>query len=228
MLNMIKLDWLGMKYYHVRIIVLPLMIIFMGFFSEIFIIPVIAFMMLAFSINPFAVEEKGKLDNLYLTLPVTRKAIVSARFGLSLIMEFVGLIVGTVVTVILSAALYGRTIGFEHTFKADFDSIFLLVCGSLLFYAIMNLSMFPILFKIGYAKGKTLGFFIPLGVSMALIYAVFLVGMFNDSIREFGMAALEWSLANVIPTAVILLGAAALILAISYVLSRKLYARREF
>jgi len=228
MLNMIKLDWLGMKYYHVRIIILPLMIVFMGFFNELFVIPVIAFMMLSFSVNPFAVEEKGKLDNLYLTLPVTRNDIVNARFGLSLIMEFAGLAVGTVVTIIMSSLLYGRTIGFEHTFKADFNSVFLLICSSLLFYAIMNLSMFPILFKIGYAKGKTLGFFIPLGISIVLIYAVFFAVMFSDSVREFGVTALEWSLNNTILTAVIMLGAAALILAISYMLSRRLYAKREF
>jgi len=30
MLNMIKLDWLGMKYYWVRVIIIPLSICFMG------------------------------------------------------------------------------------------------------------------------------------------------------------------------------------------------------
>jgi len=44
MLNMIKLDWLGMKYYWVRIIIIPLSIYFMGFFNEVLIIPFLSFL----------------------------------------------------------------------------------------------------------------------------------------------------------------------------------------
>lgn len=229
MLSMIKLDWLGMKYYWIRIIVVPVLICFVGFFNEAFIIPALAFVMLSFSVNPFAVEEKGKLDNLYLTLPVTRKTIVNARFGLSLIMQVTGLVVGTVVTLGLSTLLYRQTfIGLEHTFKADFVTVFMIICSSLLFYAIMNLSMFPVLFKIGYAKGKALGFYIPIGVSVVIIYGVYLGWLYNNNFNKWLLSALEWSLDHTIGVSLILLAAAALVLAVSYVLSHKVYAKREF
>jgi ABC-type transport system involved in multi-copper enzyme maturation permease subunit len=180
---MIKLDWLGMKYYWVRIIIIPLSICLMGFFSEALIIPFLSFFMLSFSVNPFAVEEKGKLDNLYLTLPVTRKTIVNARFGLSLIMLFAGIVFGVLLTILMSALLYGQTIFFVHSFQADLTTMFLRICVSLLLYAIMNLSMFPILFKIGYAEGKALGFYVPVGVSLAVTYFFVFLWNYNYSIR---------------------------------------------
>jgi len=228
MLNMIKLDWLGMKYYWVRIIIIPLSICFMGFFSEVIIIPLLSFFMLSFSVNPFAVEEKGKLDHLYLTLPVTRKTIVNARFGLSLIMLFTGIIFGAFLTILMSTLFCGKTIFFEHTFQAKFATMFLLICVSLLLYAILNLSMFPILFKIGYAKGKALGFYIPAGVSMAVFYFFILLWIYNDSIRGEVISAFEWSLANTVWAAVIILAASLIFFSISYVLSQRVYSRREF
>jgi ABC-type transport system involved in multi-copper enzyme maturation permease subunit len=200
----------------------------MGFFSELLIIPFIAFFMLSFSVNPFAVEEKGKLDNLYLTMPITRKNIVNARFGLSLIMLFIGLAFGTIVTTIMAKTFYGKTILFERTFNAEFKSIFLLTCGALLFYAVMNLSTFPMLFKLGYARGKVLGFYIPVGVSVTLCYVVFLLAEFNESFGKQLLSALEWTLANTLWAAVIMFGLAALMLMVSYLLSQKVYAKREF
>jgi len=228
MLNMIKLDWLGMKYYWVRIIIIPLSICFMGFISEAIIIPFLSFFMLSFSVNPFAVEEKGKLDHLYLTLPVTRKTIVNARFGLSLIMLFAGLAFGVFLTILMSSLLHGKTIILEHNFQADFATMFLLICASLLLYAIMNLSMFPILFKIGYAKGKALGFYIPIGVSMAVIYFFIIMWNYSDSVRERLISVFEWSLANTVWAAVIILATSVIIFSISYTLSQIVYSRREF
>ena len=228
MLNMIKLDWLGMKYYQKRIFIMPLFIFLYGFLSEAFIVLFMSYLTLVFSVNPFAVEEKGKLDNLYLTLPVTRKTIVRARFGLSLIMQFAGLIVGIIVTIIYARLLYGREVIYTHTFKANFDTMFLTVCTSLLFYAVMNLSIFPILFKLGYAKGKAVGFFMPVAGICAAIIFIFTLWQFKGAFRAFILSAHKWALANAVITAVLMLAAAALILAFSYTLSYKVYAKREF
>ena len=228
MLNMIKLDWLGMKYYWVRIIIIPLSFCLMGLLSEAIVIPLLSFFMLSFSVNPFAVEEKGKLDHLYLTLPVTRKTIVNARYGLSLIMLFAGIVFGAFLTILMSKLLYGKTVFFEHNFQADFATMFLLICVSLLLYAIMNLSMFPILFKIGYAKGKALGFYIPVGVSTAVIYFFIFLWNYNYSIRDRLISVFEWSLANTVWAAVIILTASVIFFSVSYVLSQRVYSRREF
>ena len=227
MLNMIKLDWLGMKVYHKRFILIPLGICYMGFLNELLILPCTVFFMLSFSVNPFAMEEKGKLDNLYLSLPITRKTIVRARLSLSLIMLGLGMALGTVMTIIMSKLLYGHNEIFIHFFQADFNSMCLLICGSLLFYAIMNLSTFPILFKIGYAKGKVFGFYIPVGAMVFLFSGINFIAYFNDSFYDKAIAAIEWALEHTMGTAAIMLAAAVLALAISYVLSQRLYAKRE-
>ena len=228
MLNMLKLDWLGMKFYHKRFVVIPLGVCFMGLYSEFIILPMVAFLMLSFSVNPFAVEEKGKLDNLYLTMPIARKTIVNARFGLSLLMLLFGLILGTIVTPIVAKALYGKTFLYERAFDADFKTIFLLICGAILSYAIMNLSTFPVLFRLGYARGKALGFYIPFGAAAVIIAVVFMVAEQSKTFREWLTSALVWTLDNTVWAAVIMLGVAVVMLAVSYVLSQKLYAKREF
>jgi len=229
MLNMIKLDWIGMKCYHKRFIIIPCAILLYGFFLAPIIIPFMAFFMLSFSVNPFAVEEKGKLDNLYLTLPVTRRMIVNARYGLSLFMQFIGFTTGTVVTIIYAKLLYGRTtFGITHSFNAGFSEMFLIICGSLLLYAIMNLSSFPVLFKIGYAKGRGLGFYVPAIGFAVVVSTVYILWYVNDTFQKFVSSAVEWAFANTVWTAALLLAGAVLILALSYMISQKVYATREF
>ncbi|MCL2030074.1 MAG: ABC-2 transporter permease [Oscillospiraceae bacterium] len=228
MLNMIKLDWLGMKVYHRRFMIIPLAISLYGFFHVAVIIPMLVYMFFSFSVNPFAVEEKGKLDNLYLTLPVTRRSIVKARFGLSLLMLSIGLAAGIILTVTLSALFYGRTIIYPRTFHADFPAMLLIICASVLFYAILNLSTFPTLFKLGYAKGKLIGFILPIGFVSVVIAALFVLWSAVDTFQEWLMSAVAWASGNAVLVAVIMSAASALLLAVSYALSQKVYAQREF
>ncbi len=228
MFNMIKLDWLGMKYYWLRIIIVPIVIAFYGILNEALIIPFVSFMFLSFSVNPFAVEEKGKLDNLYLTLPITRKTIVKTRYCLSLIMQLVGIIFGIIVTVLMASILNGKTIIYKHVFTADFQKILLLVCGSLLSYAVMNLAMFPTLFKIGYAKGKSIGFYIPVVAVTIILFALYLLWYVNDDFKQWLINAIGWAYNNPLCISGIMLVSASLLLALSYVLSNLFYSKREF
>lgn len=229
MINMIKLDWIGMKYYHKRVfLLLPMVLIYSLVIHEAVLIPIIVFALASFSVNPFAVEEKGKLDNLYLTLPVTRKSIVRARFGLSLIMQLIGFAIGITGTVLLSKLLYGKTLFIPHAFQVDFPMMLIVVCSSLLFYAVMNVSMFPVLFKIGYAKGKALGFYIPISVTGVIVCMLFILWQISGAFRAGMLFVVAWAFANTVWAALILLAMAAVILAISYILSCRLYAKRDF
>ena len=229
MLNMIKLDWLSMKCYHKRFVIIPITILAYGLLHEAVIILFMVFLVHSFSVNPFAVEEKGKLDNLYLTLPVTRKNIVNARFSLALMMQFAGLILGSAVTLIYSALFYGKTVlyVFLHNFKPDFASMFLIISGSLCFYAVMNLSTFPMLFKIGYAKGKMIGFIIPLVAASAMGGVTVTLWNVSAGFKQTASAVIEWSFANTVLAAAVILFAAVLLFAVSYVLSQRAYAKRE-
>ena len=230
MLNMIKLDWLGMKCYQKRFVILPLTICAYGLLHEAVILLFTVFLVNSFSTNPFAVEEKGQLDHLYLTLPVTRAKIVNARFGLALIMQAVGLVIGTALTLVYSALLYGRTVlyVFPHNFKADFDTMFLLISGCLLFFAVMNLSTFPVLFKIGYAKGKLLGLVIPVVAASAIGGVFVTMWNVNAAFQGWVSSVLAWAFAHTVAAAAVALAAAAAVLALSYGLSRWFFAKREF
>jgi magnesium-transporting ATPase (P-type) len=143
-------------------------------------------------------------------------------------MLFAGIVFGIFLTILMSALLYGKIVFYEHTFQADFATMFLLICVSLLLYAIMNLSMFPILFKIGYARGKALGFYIPVGVSMVVIYFSIFLWNYNDSIRGRLISVFEWSLANTIWAVVIIVAVSVIFFSISYALSQRVFSKREF
>jgi hypothetical protein len=141
----------------------------------------------------------------------------------------IGVVAGTVLTLIFNAFLYGRTmLLFEHTFKADFMATLLIICASLLVYAVMNLSMFPVLFKIGYAKGKALGYYIPCIVACVALGVIYILRHLYEPFSVWLLSVMGYVLANTTATAFIILGAAVLIFAASYALSQKVYAKREF
>ncbi len=230
MAKMVKLDWASMKYYRKQMfIILPWIIISFGLMGEELLIPILGFCMMCYSVNPFAVEEKGMLNHLYLTLPVTRKAIVRARYGLALIMQFIGIAAGIVITIAASALLHGRVIlSFSHTFEVNFTNVFFIVCLTLLIYSVMNLATFPVLFKLGYAKGKAWGYYVPvMGVFMlGYVFAVLIT--YSGSFAVWVSSALEWTFIHPAAAAAVMLGLSSLIVMLSYVLSCRIYGKREF
>jgi hypothetical protein len=222
------MDWIGMKYYQKRIILAPLFICIATYTIPIAAIPVMTYFMLSFSVNPFAVEEKGKLDNLYLTLPVKRSTIVRARFGLSFLMVAIGQIVGVLAAFTITALSNVFPPPFRYLMDLSFQNVFLFISVSLFMYAVLNLSMFPFLFKIGYARGKALGFYLPNIAVLVTFYVVFLLVHFNPSIGNALNQGFLWVLEHILMTSLLLLGAAVAFLLLSYRLSLMLYHKREF
>jgi hypothetical protein len=225
---MIRFDWIGMKYYQKRAFLIPVFAIGVSLLFPIAAIPYMVFGMLSFSVNPFAVEEKGKLDQLYLTLPVDRRTIVRARFGLSFLMVAFGLLIGVLLTFLLTTLESIMPLPILHTIDLTFRNLFLLLCASLLMYAILNLSMFPFLFKIGYVKGKVVGFYLPIIAFLIIFYVVFMLAILNPPFSHFMMQGLQWVMQHILLTSLLMLGAAAAILLLSYHLSLYLYRKREF
>jgi hypothetical protein len=222
------MDWIGMKYYQKRAFLVPVFACAVSLFFPIAAIPFLTYGMLSFSVNPFAVEEKGKLDHLYLTLPVDRRTIVRARFGLSFLMVASGLIFGVLLTFLLTALGAIMPLPVLHPMELTFQNLFLLICVSLLMYAILNLSMFPFLFKIGYVKGKVVGFYLPIFAFLILFYVVFLLAIYYPPFTTIMMQGLQWVFQHILLSSLIMLGAAAAILLLSYHLSLYLYRKREF
>jgi hypothetical protein len=95
-------------------------------------------------------------------------------------------------------------------------------------YAILNLSMFPFLFKIGYVKGKVVGFYLPVIAFLIIFYVVFMVAIYYPPFTHFMMQGLQWVSQHILLTSLLMLGSAGALLLISYHLSLYLYLKREF
>jgi len=226
---MIKLDWLGMRKYRNRIAVAVISSFVWGvvFGAEV-LLPMLVWGMFDTSLYCFDAEEKGKLNQLYLTLPITRGTLITARYSMSLILQAIGIAAGIVLTIAFSAIMQGRTVIRLHTFSPSPQSMFLIICASLLFCAILSLAMHPILHKFGYAKAKIVGYVLPMYGSIALIVAFIILAPRIGAIGNIAQSVSQWVNGNIALAALAMLCAAALLLAASFALSHKLYAKREF
>jgi len=240
MLNMIKLDWLGMKTYHLWLLAPPLVILLFvflfGSYVGLIVIPMVAFFMWSISTYLFMAEEKGKLENLYLTLPILRKTLVKARFGLFLFMQLSGIVFSVGLALSLSPLLggwsfmeylYGPPMGEPSSLLPSFDLIIFYVSFGLLSSAFFLLCSFPFLFKFGYSIGKIPGVYLP--VVVMLIIFIFGAGL-ASTVEPFAFwfsSVLEWAVANTLWFSLVLLAVAAVFFALSYLLSLKAFEKRE-
>ena len=229
MVRMIKIDFRAMKYYWSRSVAIPIAVLMAGLIAPLLVLPYTVFIMFAFSINPFAVEEKGKLDNLYLTLPISRKTIVRTRFALSLLMH-----VAAYVFSIPLMLIFVKFKGVENMhignvyFGLNVKMVCLLIAVCFLLYAILNATMFPILFKVGYAKGKIIGYYLPIIIMTVIVYCFVLLLTWSDRAIEDAIYVLNWAASHIGLTIGMILAVACLLLWGSYALSLRFYGKREF
>jgi len=229
MLNMMKLDWLGMRPYRSRIVIATISAFGWGILLDTrLILPFLVWGMFDTSLYCFDAEEKGKLNQLYLTLPISRGTLISARYMLSLTLQFIGVVVGIVFTFAFSTILYDRTIINTHTFNPNLESLVLIICGSLLFCAFLSLAIHPILHRFGYAKAKIIGYALPMYGSIILIVVFVNLAANVKVVGEFMDSILQWAFGNTALVSAIILGMVALFLVLSYTLSLKMYAKRDF
>jgi ABC-2 type transport system permease protein len=218
--KMISLDWRSMKTYQIRALLLPVFIFVSGFYMPLAIFPISIFIFLSFSINSFAVEEKGELNHLYLTLPVSRKMIVTARYLLSVIMMIIGLILCVFIMPLANMISPSK-------WYIGAKGYFIIISLCYLLYSILNLFMFPILFKMGYQKGKFLGFYMP-ATLFAIILTLYTVLTFLPSKKTLTIDYIFWASENIILVNILVIILASLILLASYFISLKVYDKRDF
>jgi len=219
--KMIVLDWRAMKYYQIRVLLLPgFVFIFGGVYSPLTVIPMSVVMSLNFSLNPFAVEEKGELNNLYLTLPVRRKSIVAGRYILSIIMLLCGIAIGILIMPLANKLSISKWfIGIE--------GFIVVISMSYLLYAILNLFMFPMLFRLGYHKGKFWGFYLPMGF-FALLFGAYLAITHLPENKTLTLNFIVYASENLLMVSGSIVVLATMLLILSYMISLKLYSKRDF
>lgn len=222
MFKMMKLDWNAMKYFRTSFIKIPvclLCLLVAGWFSSIYLVPLAVFLFFSFSVNSFAIEEKGDLNRFYLTLPVKRSQIVLGRYLLSFILFAVGALLGLALIPLTNLFSFSK-------WYPDFKWCLALFSFGFLCHALLSLFMYPLLFKLGYQKGKVWGFYIPASL-MGAAYAIFLE--YDIYAGGFFISDLLFYASNHIFAVVCAItGLGAAVLAVSFLLSMKLYSRREF
>ncbi|MDD4295816.1 MAG: ABC-2 transporter permease [Ruminiclostridium sp.] len=218
--KMIALDWRAMKFYQIRLLLLPVFVFILGFYSPLTVIPMSIILSLSFSVNPFAVEEKGALDNLYLTLPVRRKSIVAGRYMLSIIMLLCGIAIGILIMPLANKFSISKWfIGME--------GFMVVISLSYLLYAILNLFMFPILFRLGYHKGKFWGFYLPM-IFFALLFGVYSGITQLPGNKTLTIDFIVYASENLLMVSGSIVVLATILLILSYLISLKLYSKRDF
>ena len=220
MKRMAMIDWNAMKCFHLRLFLLPIISLAAGFISALLVVPTNVFMFLFFSVNTFAVEEKGDLNKLYLTLPVKRSAVVAGRYVLSICMGLAGLVTG------IPLAILADRFSLSH-YYGRIGWFLPVVTISYLLFSIFNLCMFPILFKMGYSKGKFWGMLVPIALFAALYGAWVIVSSLPGN-EYLLFNALEYASKNMFLVNGGIIVVATLVLLCSFLLSKNLYSNREF
>lgn len=219
--KMIALDWRSMKYYQIRFFLLPAAAFIFGcFYSPLLVIPMCVFMCMSFSVNPFAVEEKGELNNLYLTLPIKRNSVVAGRYALSFIMLIFGVVIGISVMPLANLLSVSK-------WYFSFEWYAVIISLSYLLYSVTNLFMFPTLFKIGYNKGKFWGFYLPV-ILFSLLFGAYYAVSFLPGNETLATDFLIYASENMLLISGGMIVLATVILIFSYMISVKLYSKRDF
>jgi len=210
MLGLIKKDFLLIKANLKSIVIIfivYLMLAFQGTFDVTFIVPLIGIMMF---ISTFSYDDFNNWNSYAVTLPDGRKNIVKAKYVASIIL-----------TIILGAVALAISIGINYTRTSgiNLEEIVSSLMGTVLSSVIIISLFYPIVFKFGATNGRIILFAVVFGITGIAA----LISQFIDMIPIINMInKLDNYAIIAIPIISILL------LGISYLISNKIYERKEF
>ncbi len=213
-LSFMKLDYVTLRPY-VTMKNLFIMIAVALFFtvqsntSSISILMAYGFM---FTGYPFAVGEKCNMDELYISLSISRNAVVGGRYLFTILMELCLGVFACLVSVLLSLLLH-RPIEARETLIVVVTLFFVL--------SFLQTLQLPVFFKMGYAKGKMMTY-------MPLMVLAFLIIVISKHVSKVLSRFIEWLSKN--PVTAITSGILIWLLTvlISYQIALKLYKKRDF
>ncbi|MCL1842782.1 MAG: ABC-2 transporter permease [Defluviitaleaceae bacterium] len=227
--KLLMLDWRAMKGMKKYILLSQTMIVFPFVFSSILIIPFCVFLSMTIATYPFGAEEKGGLNNLFLTMPIKRRDIVNSRFVLSGLLLVYGLIIGRLLFNLanfISETTESRNFFTSRWYFGVSGNIAFFAVNYLLF-AIVNLFMYPVLFKLGYQKGKTPGLILPAAL-FGLLYMAFIIVFSAPRFAALPTRFISFASQNLLLVGGGIALFATAIMVLSYALSLRVFNRREF
>ena len=209
MLGLVKKDLLMIKG-NMRQVILFLVVFLILAFQEnniIVIVPVFVSMMVF--ITTFSYDEYNKWDAYAISLPVSRKNIVKAKYVASIILWAIALLVTVVITGIMG--LFEQNINYFEMFGMILGCVFSIV--------LLEAIMFPLIFKFGVEKGR-IGLFVGVFAIAGLLGFIF-TGIDLENATGFIEIFNKYYYILIPLVAVILL-------VISYFVSKKIYLKKEF
>ena len=209
MLGLVKKDLLMIKG-NIRQVILFLVVFLILAFQEnniIVIVPVFVSMMVF--ITTFSYDEYNKWDAYAISLPVSRKNIVKAKYVASIILWAIALLVTVVIT--------GITGLFEQ--NINYFEMFGMILGCVFSIVLLEAIMFPLIFKFGVEKGR-IGLFVGVFAIAGLLGFIF-TGIDLENATGFSEIFNKYYYILIPLVAVILL-------VISYFVSKKIYLKKEF
>ncbi len=209
MLGLIKKDLLMIKG-NLRQAILFLVVFIILALQEnniIVIVPVFVSMMIF--MTTFSYDEYNKWEAYAISLPVSRKNIVKAKYFASIILWAIALLVTAVITVVMGI--------FEQ--NINYSEMIGMILGCVFSIVLLEALMFPLIFKFGVEKGR-IGVFIGVFVIAALLGFIF-TGIDLENANGFIEFFNNYYYILIPLVAVILM-------VISYFVSKKIYLKKEF
>ena len=176
-----------------------------------FVLATVQMFAILFSGYPFMVGEESGIDPLYKLFSISSKDVVKGRYLLATVSVIIMLVVGIIMAML---------IGIAYPMEDLFYSLLLAApCIGLVSLIIIFIE-YPIYFKYGYKKGKTLTAVPMLLLAIGAVCSTY----FNEtlkSILQFLVMSPFMAMAVICIIFIIIIG-------VSLQLSNKLYARRDF
>ena len=176
-----------------------------------FVLATVQMFAILFSGYPFMVGEESGIDPLYKLFSISSKDVVKGRYLLATVSVIIMLVVGVIMAML---------IGLAYPMEDLFYSLLLAApCIGLISLIIIFIE-YPIYFKYGYKKGKTLTVVPMLLLAIGAVCFTY----FNESLKSI----LQFLVMNPFMARGIICSIFLIIVVVSLKLSNRLYAKRDF
>lgn len=176
-----------------------------------FVLATVQMFAILFSGYPFMVGEESGIDPLYKLFSISSKDVVKGRYLLATVSVIIMLVVGVVMAML---------IGIAYPMEDLFYSLLLAApCIGLISLIIIFIE-YPIYFKYGYKKGKTLTAVPMLLLAIGAVCSTY----FHESLKSI----VQFLVMNPFMAMAVICIIFIIIVGVSLQLSNKLYARRDF
>ena len=176
-----------------------------------FVLATVQMFAILFSGYPFMVGEESGIDPLYKLFSISSKDVVKGRYLLATVSVIIMLVVGVVIALL---------IGLAYPMEDLFYSLLLAApCIGIISLIIIFIE-YPIYFKYGYKKGKTLTAVPMLLLAIGAVCSSY----FNETLKSI----VQFLMMNPFMAMAVICIIFVIIIGISLQLSNKLYTRRDF